>query len=135
MTTFAKWSDHQDALVIWDTETGEIIQTLSESQWMLSTGIKSDELKWAKAGYLLLDGSPTNAQNLDKAALERLYGPKYRLNDDTGSVEKYYINEPDFDALTNPAYFVPGEQLDVENGRLYDRPLPEGVDYKALKPA
>ena len=135
MTAFAKWSDHWDALVIWDTETGEILETLSETQWMRLYGIKSEELKWAKAGYLRPDGSPTNAQNLDRAGLEELYGAKHRLNADTGLVEKYYQNEPDFNALTNSSYFVPGEHLDAENGRLYDRPLPPGVDYSSLRPA
>ena len=135
MTTFAKWSDHWDALVLWDTETGEIHHTYTETEWMRLFGIKSDELKWAKAGYLRLDGTPTNDMNLDRAGLEELYGPKYRLNADTGRVEKYYKNEANLNPETNGAFFVPGEHKDAENGRLYGRPLPEGVEYNSLRPA
>lgn len=136
MANYAKWSDHADRLYIWDTETGEIQYILSESSWMRHTGIPKEALKWAKAGYLLLDGSPTQDGGPDLALIKELYAPQYRLNENTGKVEQYYINEPDFSPLTNPAYLVPGEIEDVENGRLYDRPLPEGVTYgQRLRPA
>ncbi len=136
MANYAKWSDHADRLYIWDTETGEVQAFLNESTWMRFTGITRDALKWAKAGYLLLDGSATQEGGPDLAALEQLYAPQYRINQDTGKTEEYYINKPDFSPLTNPAYLVPGEIEDEANGRLYGRPLPEGVTYgQRLRPA
>lgn len=135
MTAYAKWSEHNDCLMIWDSETGEVLQRYSETEWMRHYGIKTGELKYAKAGYLRPTGEPTNDLNLDKDSLDELFKPRYRIAEATGRVERFYLNQADFNPETNPAFFVPGENEDATNGRWYGRPLPAGVSYTSLRPA
>ena len=118
-TITSKWSNHADRWVSWDTETGEVVQNLRPTEFARRYGLTSKQEYYTRYG--------AEPGLTDEQLVERFETAAYSLNTSNGKIEASYVDTIDTDWRSNPSLLIPGETSDAANGRVYGRPLPEGV--------
>ena len=112
LTTYAKWSDHEDRWILWDVDTDNLSAPsnhtmLTGPQYQRRTGLsKEDEYN--------------NRFGVPPGGLEDFV-------EQNGPVDRNF--------LTNPALYYPGESSDVAAGKYYGRPVPASAIQHPPLPA